>query len=217
MSNYFETNSAYVAHNGNKIVYPFSPPIFQTILDSDFVSKLLETGRKLNIDEDDSNHLLAGNLKYGRSFSYKEQSVKEFEPIIIGKVKEFLNMIDLQFHSNWTAPVIEKVYLEDLWINFSKKHDFNPAHIHNSLLSFVIYCHVPKEIFMVQADSNTKEAGSIVFQYGEKIFDYMHDTFSVEPFENLMFIFPSKLKHYVPPFWVDETRVSVAGNIKVRS
>jgi len=27
-----------------------------------------------------------------------------------------------------------------------------------------------------------------------------------------MLIFPAGLKHYVPPFWTDHTRISVSGN-----
>jgi hypothetical protein len=60
------------------------------------------------------------------------------------------------------------VRLDTLWINFSQKHDFNPPHTHTGILSFVIFCQVPKEIFEVQADSNAQRAGEIHFAYGEQ-------------------------------------------------
>lgn len=216
MQNTFYTNFSSVEHNNNKIIYPFSPPIFQTIIDNETINFLLNEGKKLNLENNDSNFLLAGNLKYGRSFGYDKNITKTIEPKIINKAQIFLKMINMQFQSNWTEDILEKMYLEDLWINFSKKHDFNPSHIHNSFLSFVVYCSVPKEIFEIQADCNAQEAGEIVFHYGEKIFDFMYDKFLTKPFDGLMFIFPSKLKHYVPPFWADKTRISVSGNIRVK-
>jgi len=216
MKNYtFQTNLASVDHNNNRIIYPFSPPVFQTNVGEEVIEKLLAEGAKLTKEEDDANLLLAGNLLHGRSFSYKEKTVKELEPIILKKVKDFLTTLDLQFNGTWTDEIFNKLYLENLWVNFAKKYDFNPPHIHNSEFSFVIYCSVPQNIFDTQADSNTKEAGNIVFQYGEKICNYMFDHFSVSPYDGLMFIFPAKLKHFVPPYWVDETRVSVSGSIVI--
>jgi hypothetical protein len=104
------------------------------------------------------------------------------------------------------------VKLDTLWINFSQKHDFNPPHTHSGILSFVIFCKVPEEIFKVQADSNTQRAGEIHFQYGEPITKLMGCEYPVKPFENLMFIFPNELRHHVPPYWVDAERISVSGN-----
>ena len=39
--------------------------------------------------------------------------------------------------------------------------------------------------------------------------------YPVQPYENLMFIFPNTLKHYVPPYWVDAERITVSGNFVV--
>ena len=99
-----------------------------------------------------------------------------------------------------------------LWINFSQKHDYNPTHTHTGVLSFVIYCKVPPEIFKVQADSNAKKAGQILFHYGDSITKLMGSEWPVTPYENLMFIFPNELEHSVPPYWVDAERISVSGN-----
>jgi hypothetical protein len=105
--------------------------------------------------------------------------------------------------------------LESLWINFSQKHDFNPPHTHTGILSFVIFCKVPEEIFEVQADSNTQRAGEIHFQYGEPISKLQGCEYPIKPYENLMLIFPAELKHFVPAYWVDAERISVSGNFVV--
>jgi hypothetical protein len=75
---------------------------------------------------------------------------------------------------------------------------------------------VPEKIFSVQANSNSQQAGEIVFSFGDKVSEAMSTNLPVKPFENLMFIFPSNLEHYVPPFWVDEERISVSGNFLVK-
>ena len=108
-----------------------------------------------------------------------------------------------------------KVRLDSLWINFSQKHDFNPPHTHTGILSFVIFCKIPKEIFEVQAESNTQRAGELHFHYGEAITKLQGSEYPVTPYESLMFIFPNNLKHFVPPYWVDAERISVSGNFVV--
>ena len=36
-----------------------------------------------------------------------------------------------------------KLRLRDLWVNFQKKHDFNPVHNHKGAVSFVIWMKIP--------------------------------------------------------------------------
>jgi hypothetical protein len=223
----FVTNSPHIkTENGDKIVYPFGPPIFQTHVHSDFTKELIEEGRKLNIQENDWNPRLAGNLKYGRSFHYKNDYLLKAEPYLLSKVEDFFNGMTNQYgeklvnslmtkHIDRHKTTTGKLILDTLWINFSQKHDYNPAHTHNGVLSFVIYCKVPPEIFKVQADSNAKKAGQILFHYGDSISKLMGSEWPVTPYENLMFIFPNELEHSVPPYWVDAERISVSGNFIV--
>ena len=226
MKTTYRTNApVYFTEEGDQIIYPFGPPIFQSFVDPNLTKELIEEGRKLTKKEDDYNHKLAGNLKYGRSYHYKEEYILKVEPYLKTYVERFFN----GFCAQWGTKqrMIEKltqiqdsrkqirqgtVKLDTMWINFSQKHDFNPPHTHSGILSFVIFCKVPEEIFTVQADSNTQRAGEIHFQYGEPITKLMGCEYPVKPFENLMFIFPNELRHHVPPYWVDAERISVSGN-----
>ena len=224
----FKTNiPKFITEDGDNILYPFSPPIFQTEVDSYFTKQLIEEGRKLTKKEDDYNHRLAGNLKYGRSYHYKEDYLLKVEPYLKSYVERFFNgiysqygpdvkMVDsiLRVQSGRGNTRQGTVALDSLWINFSQKHDFNPPHNHTGVLSFVIFCQVPKEIFEVQADSNTQRAGELHFSYGEGD-KLMGSEYPVKPYENLMFIFPAALKHFVPAYWVDAERISVSGNFIV--
>jgi len=227
----FYTDAAkYESGNGDTILYPFGPPIFQTYIDPNFTKDLISEGRKLTLKDNDWNHKLAGNLKYGRSYLYKKEFADKAEPYLKMKVEKFFDAILEQYENK--TPMIKRLMtvdksrlgddeekgqlkLDSFWINFSQKHDYNPPHNHSGILSFVIFCKVPREIFSVQADSNAQRAGNLHFTYGEKISELMGNEYPVEPFEHLMFIFPAELKHFVSPYWVDAERISVSGNFIV--
>jgi hypothetical protein len=212
----FYTNVPTVStETGDNIIYPFSPPIFQTEVDSNFTNQLIVEGRKLTKEEDDWNYQLAGNLKYGRSYRFKESFKLRSETYLKIYVKRFCDGIDKLYGNSLMTDKITPLKLDELWINFSQKHDFNPPHAHSGVLSFVIFCKVPPEIFKTQADSNNQSAGKITFSYGENITSLMGNDYPIEPYENLMFIFPAQLKHYVSPYWVDAERISVSGNFSL--
>ena len=209
----FSTNSPHITNQNNeKILFPFGPPIFQTWMSPSFCNLLIEEGRKLTIEEDDHNFSLAGNLKNGRSFLYKKEFRELVEPKIKEKVEIFIEGLESLYNNEKPRINKERLSLESLWINFQQKHDFNPSHDHSGEFSFIIYCQVPEKIFSIQADSNSQNAGSIIFEYGENMFPYSRNGFVVRPSNNLMFIFPAKLRHYVPPYWIDEERIGVSGN-----
>ena len=144
MSNFVTNVSHFNTEMGDKILYPFGPSIFQTEVDSNFTKELIEEGRKLNIQEDDWSPKLAGNLKYGRSYHYKEDYLLKIEPYLKTYVERYFNGLYEQFGPDHTA--IDRllsiqhdrqqhrrgtVRLDTLWINFQNKHDFNPPHTHN--------------------------------------------------------------------------------------
>ena len=222
------TATKFKTSTGDNIIYPFGPPIFQTQIDKKFTQELIDEGRKLNIKENDHNFNLAGNLKTGRSYIYKNDYVKKVEPYLKHQVERFFQGLSEQYgkdYRGWKRLLqIEigncetkpgKLILDSLWINFMKQYDHNPPHSHTGVLSFVIFCKVPKKIFKVQADSNTKHAGNIIFKYGDRISKLMGSDYVIEPYENLMLLFPNELIHYVPSYWVDEERISVSGNFVV--
>jgi len=230
-NNRFGTNvPRYETEDGDTILYPFSPPIFQSEIDNRLSKELVEEGRKLTIKDDDYAFKLAGNLKYGRSYHYKDEYVLKVEPYLKSYVERFFNGLHSQWEGDGNPPKINELMLvqqnrkkqrqgtlrlQSLWINFSKKHDYKPNHTHTGVLSFVIFCKVPEKIFEVQADSNTQNAGKLIFSHGEPTNKLMGSEYTVKPYEDLIFIFPAELRHQVPPIWVDEERISVSGNFVV--
>ena len=227
MDNKFTTTSPrLVTETGDNILYPFSPPIFQSEVHSNFIRDLIDEGKKLTVKDDDWREKLAGNMKYGGSYIYKDDFMLKIEPYLLTYVERFLDKITEQFGDKQVGRMMDvqtnrrerkngTMRLDTIWINYQHKHDFNPPHTHRGTLSFVIFCKVPKNIFKEQAVSNSTDAGKIIFQYGEQSHPLMGSMFPIEPYEGLFLLFPANMNHLVPSFWCDEERISVAGNFVV--
>jgi hypothetical protein len=199
-----------VGDDGDRILTPFGPMIYQTFLSDGQVSTLLEEGNRLTM-ENDYAFKLAGNMRKGRSLQYSEEFRESFAPVIMDKVNRFVSGVSQVW--GFGLPQTENLSLVDLWINYQRQYDFNPMHMHAHFMSFVIYCHIPEGIFDEQADSNHPVAGHISFNYGETMSPLSNYSYMVKPETNLMFLFPAKLHHIVYPFYAEGTRVSVSGNI----
>jgi len=226
--NTFKTNVPhFITENNDQIIYPFSPPIFQTELDNEFINELLVEAKKLKM-EDSYSHQLAGNLKTGRSYIYKDDFILKVEPKIVKQAENFFEGLYQSHGSEYQG--VEKTLkkqmgrrgytngdlrLDTLWVNFQQKHDFNPPHNHAGVMSFVIYLSVDEKIFKEQADTNSPDAGKIIFEFGDQISELSGTQYPVFPYKGLMFMFPAKLNHYVPPYWIDSERISVSGNLIV--
>lgn len=107
--------------------------------------------------------------------------------------------------------------MDDLWVNFQKKYEFNPLHDHSGTFSFVIWMKVPYHYKDEQKSPlalNSKGSDSV----GNFAFiseDMTQYNINMEPdIEGCIAIFPSSLHHMVYPFYTsDEERVSISGNI----
>lgn len=159
------------------------------------------------------NHRLAGNIKNEFSFEKWPKFIDEF--ILSQTHNDLLKKWTLR---NETLSSNRYFYLDDLWINFQKKHEFNPIHHHSGIFSFIIFLKIPydleKEDKAFIANSSTTS----------RLYFLLHDYIgTIEPlildvdksFEGKMLMFPSKLQHGVYPFYTsDETRITVSGNLK---
>jgi hypothetical protein len=110
--------------------------------------------------------------------------------------------------------------VDDVWVNFQSKHEFNPAHDHSGVLSFVLWIQIPysiKEEIMYSPGKKSKAplSGHFGFYYTNSLGQISYyDIPADKSMENCMLIFPSRLNHTVHPFYSsDEYRISVSGNI----
>ena len=106
------------------------------------------------------------------------------------------------------------------WVNFQKKHEFNPMHSHSGLVSFVIWMKIPtnsedQHALPISANSNSPAASNFEFTYSDMLGGHQQCAFNLsKKDEATMLVFPAKLCHQVYPFYeCDEDRVSISGNI----
>ncbi len=227
--NRFQTNiPKFDTDTGDNILFPFSPPIYQSDLDQNFIKELINEGNKLTKKDDDFRHKLAGVMKSGGSYIYKDDFILKTEKYLLKYVERFLNGITNIYGNRGIDKMMNvqlyrghkkhgTVRLNTMWINYQHKNDFNPPHIHDGALSFVIFCQVPKNIFTDLPVSATKNAGYICFTHGEDSHPFDSVSYEIKPYETLFLLFPANMTHFVSPFWTDNVRISVSGNFVVTS
>jgi len=185
--------------------YYWGPYLWKTKIKQSICDGLIERAKKSTIKH---NQYLAALIE--DEFLYLDEDREWF-------VQQIHPYFDAYFKSgNFWYKDITKNKLTNLWINYMKKGEFNPDHVHDGDISFVIYLKVP-EILREENKRNVSKSagpGSISFSYGEEIKHYvnLHNFF---PEETDLFVFPATLRHMVFPFKSDCVRVSVSGNIDI--
>lgn len=150
---------------------------------------------------------------------FKESHVtpsKELEAFIIKKAYELEQTTKTAFRKLEGVVDIGDLpepRINDMWVNWMKKHDFNPPHDHQGLYSFVIWHKIPYNLADEQAHypkvTNPRTSMFVFMPQQDELalpLDKCH--------EGYMAVFPSTLMHYVAPFYTsDDYRISFAGNI----
>jgi hypothetical protein len=110
------------------------------------------------------------------------------------------------------------------WINFQKKHEFNPTHHHYGDYSFVLWIQIPynlKEELELEncKNSNSKYNSLFCFSFLDLYGRITENRLSIDKtWEGTMILFPSNLKHQVYPFFTsDDYRISISGNLVKRT
>lgn len=144
--------------------------------------------------------------KFLDNFIFQEQDLKDY--VIRQKVKAVPEQASVS------------LYLAGLWVNFMKKHEFNPVHTHDGVFSFVIFVKVPF-LFKDQAEispgkeSNVNGVGALEFIH----MGLDNDIHSIikhvdKTYEGTGYIFPANLCHTVYPFYeIEDERITVSGNL----
>lgn len=159
-----------------------------------------------------ANNKLAGNIE--------QEYVLEDSTL----VKVFCDYIARIYHDKnkhfLKKPSFRKLKFHDIWINYQKKHEYNPIHDHTGDFSFVIWLKVP---FKFEDEQNHKSSIKTIsktvscfqFNYSDYSGKLRSEVLAVDNnWEGKMLFFPSDLHHCVYPFYTsDEERISIAGNI----
>ena len=164
------------------------------------------------------NDELAGNLKHEYSIPKGKAAVSPFlMRLIIEHQKKYPDFFK-QAHSTLNYKHCE-IELFNLWVNFQKKYEFNPMHVHDGLYSFVILHKIPYKIDEEKARLKMKEidkrAGMFAFLFTGLDGKIHSEALPVDnSWEGKCALFPAKLNHLVYPFYTsDDYRISISGNL----
>jgi hypothetical protein len=163
------------------------------------------------------NNKLAGQIE--RQFKIND-SKKHLEKILLPFALEY-NRIFNYFKTFKCLSTIPDLILDEVWVNFQKKYEYNPPHDHSGVLSFVIWINIPylsseEKKFSPGYDSVSPKSGNFEFFYTNNINGISVETIDISKDKELTFIiFPSTFVHQVYPFYTsNDYRISVSGNFK---
>ena len=206
-----------------KKIYPPITSFLQVKLDQDIVDylwRIIDIAKTKNINV---KNKLIGNISQSLSledidsFFYKSVCI----PLINAFRKSNISGNDPVVQHTIFGPET-KLILNQLWVNYQYKTEFNPYHDHSGVYSFAIWLKIPyswdeqKKLpqFCGMKDTNMK-AGCFEFEYNDSIGGILNYRFKLSPeYEGYMVFFPAKLRHCVYPFYeTNEPRISIAGNL----
>ena len=135
-----------------------------------------------------------------------------------------IKLYDSEFPSNRNARIPTNQFhpytLHRWWVNYQKKHEYNPFHNHTGVFSFVIWMKIPYKSkdqlnIPIARDSNYASNGSFALHFIDILGQQRSHHYHLNPEdEGRMLFFPSQLHHCVYPFFeCDEDRITVSGNI----
>ena len=159
---------------------------------------------------------LAGNIfhEYYLSESNREYLENLILPVCLDYDNAFNYLDTMNFLSEGRPLALNRP-----WVNFQRKHEFNPSHNHSGIFSWVIWLDIPytlqEELSASPGrESNQPSAGCFEFSYINSLGQITLEKLPVDKsWENTMALFPSSMIHSVYPFYSsDEFRISVSGN-----
>ena len=172
---------------------------------------------------------LAGNITSSLNMNDKYNSLMNIVSSLIG-----------EYHKNYGVPykLLNTKYVDDknggisdisisldnLWVNFQRKHEFNPIHEHTGIFSFVIWMQIPTQSYDQSSLEIAKNSGSpdfisnFTFNYVNILGHLNHYIIKMgKEIEGNICLFPSQLNHCVYPFFEsEEKRITISGNVGLK-
>lgn len=125
----------------------------------------------------------------------------------------------LTYYSNIKNVNEIELYVERHWIMYQRPGEFVPVHNHSGVLSFVFWINVP--FYFKQDDDHSvskNNKGYFEFIYNDILGNIRTCKLPVDKtWEGKLMIFPAELNHQVYPFYENELRISISGNIRAKN
>ena len=201
------------------ILKPFGPLILHEVISEDFLQFLVEASIETKKKSENVGWDLAGNIEDQlQSVIDPQRFMKEIYPFIFRYIAAGFERRKEDMIGQLDPPMSRATFDcgNGPWINFQKKNEFNPVHVHGGELSSVIMIDVPEEIAeeadAVKDKTNMPCPGQLEFVDGPSGYMYT-GSYKVVPKTGDIFVFPAQLKHTVYPFTSDVTRITMSYNI----
>jgi len=144
------------------------------------------------------------------------------DEVIIDKIKyiEIIHpylMAYKQAYKLWYSKIIDKITVNSAWVNYMKKGECNPPHVHGDChLSSVLLLQVPETLKKEQRDWTGSGMGPGVLSFSTGNPHTFHtNSFEFKPEAGDFFMFPWNLTHSVSTYKSDVRRISVAANFSL--
>jgi len=204
-------------------VYPVLPANYgwiETKLSDEVMDKLTDTIFDESIRDYSIDSKLAGHID--KEFSIKKEGQWFFDDVLLPLVGHYRYYFGGKTIQNQMTQD-HKFALQDLWVNFQKKHEFNPPHDHTGVFSFVVFHTIPTRWEIENADILGKKLepvrSTFEFMYIDVFGNIRQHYYNLTPDdEGKILFFPAKLLHQVFPFYgSDDYRITISGNISLDS
>ena len=177
----------------------------------DYLWKCIDNKKK------DYRYALAGNIS--KSYELEDKNGWFSRNVLRIFVEQYEKSFGNRAKSTPTV-LAHPFSLHGFWINYQKKHEFNPLHSHTGVYSFVIWMKIPfdyeDQINLPNCKGSNHPLNSgFVFEYLDILGNMKYHSYGLSKGdEGNMLFFPSELHHQVYPFYnCDKTRISISGNI----
>ena len=197
--------------------------VVEAKLPEDVTKDIWKAIKKARKNPDNMKDELAGNISSSIRLDADSPQLAEFLNTIL---PEFIKSHIESYGAPWRAVMKEGegFNLESLWVNFQKKHEFNPPHDHSGVFSFVIWMQIPtsyaeQKKLPVCAESNAdNHISNFAFSYTNTMGRVSTFAYNMEKeAEGYMVMFPSQMLHQVFPFFESGgERISISGNVDIR-
>ena len=191
-------------------------------LPEDIIKNFWELIEEAKKKPDDMKNELAGNIKSSIRLDASSDLLKDFMEDALPKfIDKYLKSFGLPEKRNKG----DQLNLGSLWVNFQKKHEFNPPHDHDGSFSFVIWMKIPTSFeeqrkLPIAIDSNSDRLiSNFTFIYTDILGNIKNFAYNMEKeAEGYLVMFPSRLLHQVFPFYKSTgERISISGNLNIGS
>jgi hypothetical protein len=143
---------------------------------------------------------------------YHSDDLNIKEPVL----NSLVNNIEL--NANLVSKELFKINVDlkinNMWFIINKYKDFNLPHTHTfSKISGTFYVNVPKNSGDLIFINDSKIESYLDKPYISEYNSHNSSTYFVPPEENMLYLFPSWLNHYVKPNLSKEKRISISFNL----